>query len=409
MFSANTDIGSTYSADGGNTWTFGRSTYYPWGTVANPNWYRIVQRPDNQVLYAVLSEVNDIYLGYRIADWQIDGGGILVRSTDQGATWDTLYNFGHPVVWLEIDKNNPNRMFASVVHPTEGGLYRSDNAGVTWLEMAKPARAEGHPYNLVSLSDGGVVASFSARGVGSGDSLSESSGVFYSPSAGGAWIDRSGPAMRWYTKDLVLDPHDPSEQTWYATVWGRFTVWPGPNNAGNGGLYRTTDRGLNWTRIYAHETAESITIHPGNPNIAYLTVENDGLYYTENLTDPQPVFSRVTSFPFWRPKRVFFKPGHWSDVWVTTMGGGLWEGRTLSGTAAPEEKLNLKVWPNPIAAGGMLHVETRENQTLWLGLRDVSGKLIKTTDLHTPGQFSLEGIAPGVYWLEWRMGGVYVG
>ncbi|MBL7825884.1 MAG: T9SS type A sorting domain-containing protein, partial [Saprospiraceae bacterium] len=106
---------------------------------------------------------------------------------------------------------------------------------------------------------------------------------------------------------------------------------------------------------------------------------------------------------------VFFKPGHWSDVWVTTMGGGLWEGRTLSGTAAPEETLNLKVWPNPIAAGGMLHVEIRENQTLWLGLRDVSGKLIKTADLHTPGQFSLEGIAPGVYWLEWRMGGVYVG
>lgn len=328
LFSANTDIALGYSADGGNAWSFERNTFYPWGNVANPNWYRIVQRPDNQDLYAALAEINDAYLGYRITDEQLAGYGLVVKSSNQGATWDTIFNFGRPVVWLEIDKTNPNRMFASVVDNNTGGIYRSNNSGANWVKLNLPARTEGHPYNIVSLNDGGLVVTFSARALPDGQTLTESSGVFYSPDGGVTWEDRTAAAMRFYTKDIVVDPHDAAQNTWYATVWGRFTVFQGPNNAGNGGLYKTTNRGQTWTRIWASESAESITIHPEKPGTAYVSAENDGLYFTETLAAAQPVFAAVHTFPWWRPKRIFFHPNRTSEVWVTTMGGGLWNGQS---------------------------------------------------------------------------------
>ncbi|HLP96092.1 MAG TPA: PKD domain-containing protein [Saprospiraceae bacterium] len=326
LYAANTDIGLTYTEDNGQGWTFERNTFYPWGTLANPNWYRMVKRPDNQHLYAALSEVNDMYLGYRITDDQVTGGGLVVRSTDQGAHWDTMFNFGKPVVWLEIDPQNPNRMYASVVDSANGGIYRTNNGGVTWSRLPAPPRTEGRPYNIRILQDGTLVVSYSARAESDGQTLRPVSGIFYSTDGGQTWQDRTDNAMQWYTKDLIIDPHDPAQNTWYACVWGRFTVFQGPNNAGNGGWYRTKDRGLTWTRIWANESAESMTIHPTEPGIAYFTAENDGLYFTSNLQTSQPDLERVLTYPWWRPKRVFFDPEHSCRVWVTTMGGGIWKG-----------------------------------------------------------------------------------
>ena len=414
MYAANTDISLTYSADAGQSWTFARNLFYSWGNVANPNWYRIVQRTDNQQLFAAVAELNDMYMGGRITDEQVNGTGLVATSTNQGITWDTLYNFGHPVVWIELDKSIPNRLYASVVHATEGGIFRSDDSGISWTKLNLPTRTEGHPYNIVSLNDGGLVVTFSARAQDDGVTLTESSGVFYSPDGGNTWVDRTAPAMLMYTKDVIVDPHDPTQQTWYATVWGRFTVWPGPNNAENGGLYKTTDRGLNWTRILANERAESVTIHPQNPEVAYLTAENDGLFFTENLNSPSPAFVRVTTFPFWRPKRVFFHPNNSLDVWVTTMGGGLWKGSTVSGAHEPSKIATLSLFPNPAnARTGKVWADTRrfEQQSAIVRILNMSGELVRETlfpsmAAQTPIDFS--GVPSGSYSVQMVQNGVPV-
>ncbi len=329
IFVSNTDIGQTYSNDGGENWTFAHNLFQPYGPVSDNNWYHIIKQPNTGTLYAALSEINDMYLGYRITDDVLDGvGGLVAKSTNDGMTWDTIHNFGHPVVWLELDKLNPSKIYASVVHSTDGGVYQSTDGGVTWTKLPNPPRTQGHPYNLVSLADGSLIATYSARAESDGVTLTESSGVFLLPPGGNAWLDRTANAMKFYTKDLIVDPHDPAQNTWYATVWGRFTTFAGPNNQGNGGLYRSTDRGQTWTRIFANESAESIAIHPTKPGTAYLTAENDGLFFTENL-GAAPSFERVDAFPFWRPKRVFFNPNNPDETWVTTMGGGIWKSKAI--------------------------------------------------------------------------------
>jgi hypothetical protein len=51
---------------------------------------------------------------------------------------------------------------------------------------------------------------------------------------------------------------------------GVFSRWGSPPyNAG--GLYCTTNRGLNWTRISDLDRVESVTVHPQNSNLLYLT------------------------------------------------------------------------------------------------------------------------------------------
>ncbi|MFN0214631.1 MAG: DUF4874 domain-containing protein, partial [Saprospiraceae bacterium] len=373
MYLCNTDIGQTYSPDAGETWTFARNTFFDYGPVANNNWYRMVERPDNHELFAAVTELNDLYLDYRTSDAEIEGaGGLVVHSTDNGANWDTLHNFGHPIVWLEIDKNNPARMWASVVHHTEGGIFRTSDGGQIWTKLNAPPRTEGHPYNIISLSDGGLVVTFSARKLGDG-SLTESSGVFFSPDGGDNWQDRTAPAMKFYTKDLVIDPHDPSGNIWYATVWGRCTNWPGPNNQENGGLYKTTNRGQSWTRIFSKapmDQPESITIHPSISGTAYLSVENDGLYFTQNLDAASPIFERVTSYPWWRPKRVFFNPNNDREVWVTSMGGGLWKG-VLSPAGTVIYNPSSEDFPNP-ERGFMQFTETNSTNYTPLNAADLA-------------------------------------
>jgi photosystem II stability/assembly factor-like uncharacterized protein len=351
MFVCNTDIGQTHSSDGGESWTFAHNLFAPWGSVSDNNWYRMVQNPSSHRLFAALANVNDMYLGYRIRDADFEwAGGMVATSADGGLTWDSLYNFHHAVVWIEMDPNEPKRLYASVADHLAGGIFRSDDSGGTWTQLPAPPRTEGRPYNIVCLKDGGLIATYSARALDDGVTLTPSSGVFYSPDGGQTWADRTADPMKWYTKDLVVDPHDSTQNTWYATVWGRFTTFAGPNNAGNGGLYKTTNRGMAWTRIFQDELTESISIHPDLEGVGYVTVENNGLFVSQNLQDDHPVFERVLSFPYWRPKRVFFKPGNASEIWVATMGGGIWKGETAPVVATEQPEIRrFNISPNPVS------------------------------------------------------------
>ena len=89
----------------------------------------------------------------------------------------------------------------------------------------------------------------------SSGAFTASSGVFVSTDGGNTWQDRSAAGMQYYTRDIVIDPFDNNQNTWYAGVW---SGWGGPPN-GLGGLYRSTNRGQSWTRINALDRVSSVT------------------------------------------------------------------------------------------------------------------------------------------------------
>ncbi|MBN1783065.1 T9SS type A sorting domain-containing protein [bacterium] len=346
LFACFTDIRGIRSTDGGETWSFDY-TGHNLNTM-----YRIVRHPDNGAIYAATASVHDLYMSQGLRDNPTDGGeGRVLYSMNGGADWHTLHDFGRNVIWVETDPDRPERLYAAVVHSTEGGLYRTTNLGsgpsCTWQKLAVPPRTEGHPKMIRVLNDGTLVASYSGR-ISSG--FTASSGIFVSLDDGETWEDRSDPGMRYWTQDVVVYPFDPEQNTWYACV---FSGWGGPPN-GLGGLYRTTDRGISWNRISEIDRVHSCTFHPDDPDCIFVTSEADGLWFSKNVRDERPDFTQVASYAFAFPGRVYFNPYDHEEVWVASFGNGMHAGRMesensvrFSGSAPGPVHFRLHAFPNP--------------------------------------------------------------
>ncbi|HTL80307.1 MAG TPA: T9SS type A sorting domain-containing protein [Bacteroidia bacterium] len=365
VWSCYSDIKGIRSTDGGNQWSFNYT-----GQNANSS-YRIAQG-GNGTLYLATSGIHDMYQSTRLQDAQLDASdanGKLLYSTDNGQTWNTLHSFGHPVFWIELDPNDPNRAYASVIHYNGGsgvgGVYRCDDlnnlAGSTWTLLPNPPRTEKHPASLTVLNDGTLVASYSGRRNSAG-TFTASSGVFtYNPTSN-SWTDVSDMGMYYWTKDVVIDPNDATQNTWYAGV---FSGWGGPPN-GLGGLYKTTNRGMSWTKLTGTtlDRVTSCTFNPQNADQLYVTTEVQGLWMSNNINNPSPTFSLVTSYPFRQPERVFFNPFVTGEMWVSSFGNGMKVGSVLS-TGIPEFSMyEMSSYPNP--ASDEITISTIDNGTLFI-------------------------------------------
>ncbi len=318
MMAGFSDIKGVRSLDAGVTWSFNYT-----GHAAN-SMYRIAQH-SNGNWYAGTSNIHDMYQSTRLTDAFLDANdanGKIICSTDKGLTWTDIKVFSHPVFWVATDPNNANRMYASVIHSTQGGIYVTQNlssgASSTWTKLPTPPRTQGHPASIVVLNDGKVVATFSGRRT---TSFTNSSGCFlYNPGTN-TWTDVSHSGMLYWTKDIVLDPSDATQNTWYVSV---FSGWGGAPN-GLGGLYKTTNRGGSWTKLTGSQfdRVTSITFNPTNAQEAYLTTEVQGLWRSANMNAPTPTWALVSEYPFRQPERVFFNPYKTNEIWITSFGNGL--------------------------------------------------------------------------------------
>lgn len=322
IFGSYSDIRGTRSTDGGNFWSFNYTGH------SNNTMYHSIKHPSNGNIYAATSSVHDMYQSTYLTDARINGGlGRVLFSANKGQTWQTLHDFGHPVIYLALDPNNTNRMYASVIHSTLGGIFVSNdiqNGGASiWTKLTNPPRTEGHPFNIKVLNDGTLLCSYSGRRNSSG-TFTASSGIFISTNSGVSWIDRSHTGMYYWTKDIIIDPHDINQNTWYGCV---FSGWGGPPN-GLGGLYKTINRGINWTRINNLDRVGSCTISPVNPNEMYMSTEVNGLWFSSNINSVTPVFTQVSGYKFRQPERIFFNPFNLNEVWVTSFGNGIKVGYT---------------------------------------------------------------------------------
>jgi len=325
MFSAFSDINGIRSTNGGVTWSFDFT-----GHTAN-SMYRIAKHTSNSTMFAGTSGIHDMYQSTRLQDATLDAadaGGKIIYSTNNGAAWQLLHLFNHPVFWVATDPTNINRMYASVIHygggAGQGGIWMTNDlnnlASSAWTKLPNPPRTEGHPASIVVLNDGKMVCTYSGRR-NSGGAFTASSGVFIYDPVGNSWTDVSHADMQYWTKDIVIDPSDPAQNTWYVCV---FSGWGGAPN-GRGGLFRTTNRGASWTKLTGtqFDRVTSVTFNPAQLTQAYLTTETQGLWLSDNMNAATPTWSLVTAYPFRQPERVFFNPFNKNEIWVSSFGNGL--------------------------------------------------------------------------------------
>jgi photosystem II stability/assembly factor-like uncharacterized protein len=372
--------------------------------------YRIIKH-SNGKLYAAASNIHDMYQSTRIYDAQIDAGtGAVYVSSDNGNSFSLLHNFGHPVVWIATDPSDPETMYASVLHhnsQTTGGIWMtsglSSGTSATWTKLSAPPRSNGHPFNINVLNNGDLVCSFSARKPTGSVAFTDSSGVYYYSKASSTWLDRSDANMRFWTQDVVVDPNDATQNTWYACV---FEGWGTQGIQGTGGLFRTTDKGLSWTRINDDYRVNSCAILPGNANELYFTTETDGLWYTSNAASSSPQFSQVANYPFRHPMRVFFNPYNSSEPWVTSFGNGIMKGGDsatgiLLGPSAVIE--TIKLYPNPCREQVTIRILYAGSEPGFsFTICDVAGKDLMHGTLTSPDRHVIDVscLAAGFYSLQ---------
>ncbi len=365
-----TDIGSIRSTDGGTSWAFDQ---YPFNTM-----YCAIEHPTTHAIYCASSDKHDMYSSTALQDASIDdpsySDGKVLISTDKGFTWSAIHDFTRPVYWIAFDPNNSNTMYASVVNHKQGvgGIWVTNNLqdgpASQWRQLPAPPRTEGHPAMIVPLKDGKIVCTFSGRmtdySAKPTGKFTESSGVFLYDPQMNQWSDRTDTnTMEWYCNDIVVDPNDATENTWYVGVnsgWGYTDAAGkvGPND--QGGLFRTTDRGVHWTKLFGTSDVLSpgggvfsCAFNPNDRNELYVTTSGDGLLVSKNARSEAPIFSPVLNFQFGYPLRALFDPYDENQLWVTTFGNGIHIGKlnAASVQASTRSGASILIYPNPSSIG----------------------------------------------------------
>jgi hypothetical protein len=407
MVSAFSDIGGIRSTDNGNSWSFTSS-----GITGINSVYRIEETPGG-TMFACTSGIHDMYQSTRLKDAQLnaaDAKGNIYYSTnaDGGANWTLVHSFGHIVFWIALDPNDSNTMYASVINSAGAGIWKTTNlnmyGGSTWTQLTAPPRTEGHPACLKVLNDGKLLCTYSGHINGSG-AFTASSGVFLYNPATSSWADVSDPGMQYWTKDIILDPTDATQNTWYACV---FTHWGG-TSSNQGGLYKTTNRGTSWTKLTGttFSRVTSITFDPANSKSAYLTTETQGLWNSTNMNTATPTWSLVGTYPFRQPERVYFNSYNTAEMWVSSFGNGMRMGSytALGVPVFPGNTDRIKVYPNPAKNVVNIAVPIMQ-QPLSLDVYNIEGRLITRM---IPGgnnevQINMAAYEPGMYIV--RYGGI---
>ena len=107
----------SHSTDGGTSFELATS-----GNNYNTTYMTVTA--SSGIVYAATSSVHDMYESTHLTDASIDSGsGAVLFSSDKGTTWQSLHNFGKPVVWVATDPTDANRLYASVVNSSSGGIY----------------------------------------------------------------------------------------------------------------------------------------------------------------------------------------------------------------------------------------------------------------------------------------------
>ena len=159
--------------------------------------------------------------------------------------------------------NQPNLFYIAAVN---GGVWKSDNAGRSWLPIFDGEQTGSIGALAVSASNPQIVYAGSGEGLQRPD-LSVGDGLYKSVDGGASWTHlglRDGQQIA----SMALDPADPNRL--FVAVLGHPY---GPN--AERGIYRTLDGGQTFRRVlFANENAGgfAVVIDPNDRNVVYATL-----------------------------------------------------------------------------------------------------------------------------------------
>ncbi|MEK7474797.1 MAG: hypothetical protein AAB152_04090 [Candidatus Coatesbacteria bacterium] len=316
-----TDEGIARSDDGGKNWRW-------WGDESGSPWrntcYELAFDPAIKgKIWGAFSDVHDIPNGNII--WgrhsSTEPGGVCL-SEDEGVTWKPLHGLPlAPVVSVILDPASPasaRRLWASSF---EHGVYRTDDGGKTWKMCGTGLGDPGvnvRVCRLILHKDGTLFVLITAKRV-NGQFLKEGVGLWRLAKGATRWKRITATVNLRWPKDFTVDPDD-----------SRVIYLGAADITGEeqGGLYRTSDGGMSWTRILLKGPEHfGAVLHPTKKGWVYATLceeaKESGLYLSK---DGGSTWAPFLDLPFSNIMRITLDPTDASAMYVTTFGGSVWHG-----------------------------------------------------------------------------------
>jgi photosystem II stability/assembly factor-like uncharacterized protein len=303
-----------------------------------------------RALAGVPSQPATFYLG------MVNGG--VWKTTDAGATWQSIFD-SQPtgsIGSIAVADSNPDVVYVAsgegLQRPdlaTGDGVYKSVDAGKTWVHLGlrdsqqigqiaidpkNPNKvfvaATGHPYGpneergLYRTLDGGVTFKR----------------VLYVN-------DRTGAS------EVQIDPQDPN--VIYAGMWQRQEApWENGSWIGaEGGLYRSTDGGDNWTKLTGHGLPDDIL----QVQVAIAP------------SDSKRVYAEVATV---RGTVQLFRTDDKGESWVHAPVDDSRPEARIGGGDVPVPKVDPKD-PNTVYVASVVTWKSTDAGKSWLGLRGAPG------------------------------------
>ena len=231
----------------------------------------------------------------------------IYKTEDGGKSWEKVLFVSNAVGFSDVEMlpSNPNILFASAWkakrtpwniesggNASEGGLYKSVDAGKTWDKVT-----QGLPSDLIGKIDIETVASNSRMIYALVEAVGEKGGLYKSVDQGERFSqvsnDRGIRTRPFYYTNVRVNPQNPEEVYVLAT-----------------GYYKSTDGGKNWKRVGTpHGDNHDIWFNPENPDIfiqsndggANVTM-NGGETWSTQLNQPTSEIYQVEvddQYPYW--------------------------------------------------------------------------------------------------------------
>ncbi len=223
------------------------------------------------------------------------GGGVW-KSTDAGATWESVFD-AEPIASIgaiAVAPSDPNIIYVGSGEADMrsdisygNGVYKSVDAGKTWTHIGL---RDSQQIGRILVDPRNPDAAFVAA-VGHAYGPNAERGVFRTTDGGKSWQKVLFKDENTGAIDLAFDPQN--SQVIYAAMWQTrrppWNVYP-PSSGPGSGLYKSTDGGDTWQHLTGNGLPSEglgrigIAVAPTDSNRVYLIVDakEGGLYRSDD-------------------------------------------------------------------------------------------------------------------------------